>query len=484
LIEGARAGREVPDRRRLVWAMVLAAAIAALAAAAGIPVRALFSAQVAGDEPEYLITTLSLTEDRSLDVSDEYAAGRYRSFHEAPARPHGRTQADGRLLVPHEPLLPVLLAVPLRLGGWVGAKLALAALAAVLSAVMVWTAVRRLRAPPLAALVTVGVFGASAPLAVYGSQVYPELPAGLAIVVAVAAFTGPLRAPGLALLGAAVVALPWMGSKYVLFAFVLVLAGVLRLVRRGSYGQAAALAGALGVAAAGFLGLHRLWYDGWTAYAAGGQPQGAERAILGGGDLELLGRSPRLAGLLLDRTFGLGVWQPAWIMAIPAVAALLSARPRGWTALALPVAAGWLGGAFLAVTMAGWWWPGRHIVAGLPVLALAIAWWAGRGRARLWLLGGLGAVGISSHIWMLMEGWELKITWVVNFTKTSNPFYRTWRLALPDYLESSPESWVLHGLWIALAGGLAVWGWQSRPTGTSAPAQTGALPAPSGEVYG
>ena len=60
------------------------------------------------------------------------------------------------------------------------AKLTLAAVAAALAALLVWIAVRRFGVPVLAAAVVVGVFAASAPLAAYGSQIYPELPAALA----------------------------------------------------------------------------------------------------------------------------------------------------------------------------------------------------------------------------------------------------------------------------------------------------------------
>ena len=43
---------------------------------------------------------------------------------------------------------------------------------------------------------------------------------------------------------------------------------------------------------------------------------------------------------------------------------------------------------FVALTMQGWWFPGRQLVVVLPAAVLAIAWWArGGGRAA-----GRGAV--------------------------------------------------------------------------------------------
>ena len=71
---------------------------------------------------------------------------------------------------------------------------ALAALAAgaILAMVTAWTAVRRFGVRQGVALPVVGVFACTAPLATYATQIYPEIPAALAVMVAVAALSGPL----------------------------------------------------------------------------------------------------------------------------------------------------------------------------------------------------------------------------------------------------------------------------------------------------
>ena len=79
-------------------------------------------------------------------------------------------------------------AVPVGVGGWLtggtgewlGAKLALAAMAGVLAGLTMVVAMRRLGVSPLVAMLTALVAGLSPPLAIYGTQVYPELPAALA----------------------------------------------------------------------------------------------------------------------------------------------------------------------------------------------------------------------------------------------------------------------------------------------------------------
>ena len=181
--------------------MVAVAVVAFAAAAAGVGSRASYGARTTADEPHYLLTALSIAHDGDLDVRDEFARMEYLPFHEIPLDPQAAPRADGSLIEPHDPLLPVVLAAPAALGGWVPAKLTLAAVAAALAALLVWIAVRRFGVPVLAAAVVVGVFAASAPLAAYGSQIYPELPAALLVAVAIAAVTGPLGRGGLATLG-------------------------------------------------------------------------------------------------------------------------------------------------------------------------------------------------------------------------------------------------------------------------------------------
>jgi hypothetical protein len=413
-------------------------------------------AQLTGDEPHYLLTAISIGEDGSLDVADEVAAGRFRAFHAADLDPQARPLPDGRLVEPHDPLLPALLAGPVAAGGWLAAKLALAALAGVLGALLVWIAVRRLAVSAGTAALVVVLLGASAPLAVYGAQVYPELPAGLAVAVGVAALTGRLRAGGLAALAAATIALPWLSVKYAPLAAALALPAFARLARPRRLVAASLLLAALGVGAAAFLVAHRAWYGGWTPYAAGDHFVGGELTVVGH-DPDYAGRSRRLLGLLVDRTFGLAAWQPAWLLLVPAAAALLTRRPRGWPALALPLCAGWLVATFVALTMHGWWFPGRQLVAVLPLGVLALAWWACGSRGRLRALLGLGALGAATHVWLLAEGYAGGITLVVDFFDTSNPWYRAWRLALPDHMSPGPVDWVLTGVWTALVAAAAVY---------------------------
>jgi hypothetical protein len=213
---GTRHGSAALEAARVRLMMALVGMVGFAAAAAGILVPATHGTWTTADEPQYLLTAISLAEDHDLDIADELAEGRWRPFHDLPLPTQTEALAGGRRLSPHDPLLPLLLAGPVAAGGWVGAKLAMAALAGLLAALLVWTAVRRLGVPAGAAALAAVVFACSPPLAVYGSQLYPELPAALAVLAAAAALLAPGAPTRRATLvvGAAVAAQPWLGVKY------------------------------------------------------------------------------------------------------------------------------------------------------------------------------------------------------------------------------------------------------------------------------
>jgi hypothetical protein len=441
--------------RRLTLVLATVWLVVTLWCAAGIPVRATYGAQTTADEPQYLLTAISLYTDRDLDIADELAERRWTAFHEAELPEQTRPLPGGRRLSPHDPLLPLLLAVPAGLGGWAGAKLAMAGLAGLLAVLLVWTAVRRLRVPLVPATVAVLACALSPPLAVYATQLYPELVAALAVAVALAVLPAVARSPGAAVAaGLAITALPWLGTKYAPVAAVLALAAAWVLRGRGwrpllVFGGGLALAGAVYV-----LG-HLAIYGGLTPYAVGDHFTGGELDVVGTTP-NYAGRTIRLTGLLTDRTFGLIPWAPVWLLAVPALAAVV--RRREGRVLAGVLAAGWLTATYVALTMHGWWWPGRQVVVVLPAAVLALAMWA-RGR---WVVvtGMAGLIGAVNFACLVAAGIPRRLTWVVDFYQVAAP-YRLLRPLLPDGLTVTPVTWVLHAVWAALLAGLAVAGWRS-----------------------
>ena len=70
--------------RSLTSKMILVAAGTFIVAVSAINARATYGAKISVDEPQYLLTALSIAEDRDLDISDELAEERYLPFHEIP----------------------------------------------------------------------------------------------------------------------------------------------------------------------------------------------------------------------------------------------------------------------------------------------------------------------------------------------------------------------------------------------------------------
>ncbi len=456
-------------RLSLRRALVLVFLVGTVAAAAGIGVRATFGAHVAVDEVQYLLSALSLAVDGNLDIADEWADQRWAAFADVEPPVQTEVLADGREISPHDPLLPVVLALPMGLFGWVGAKLALAGLAGLLAASTLWVAVRRFAIPLPLAAAGVGLASASAPLAVYGQQVYPELPAALAVVLAVAALLAARPTPGsMLLLGAAVTALPWLSVKYVPVAAVLALLAGYRWWRDGFRHSVAQLAGGLVGMGALYLLAHRFVWGGWTVYASGDHFQESGEFGVVGFHPDYVGRALRLVGLLVDRGYGLVPWQPGWLLLVPALAAAaglwwrarrlggddVASGPGHTAVLGWPLLAGWLVATFVAVTMTGFWWPGRQVVVVLPLaLLLILRWLAGAGPMLHRIAGTLAAIGVLSYGLLLVDGYQREITWVSGFEQVDNPGYAFVRLLLPDY---RGQFWVLHLVWLAILLGLTV----------------------------
>lgn len=429
-------------RMALVAASVFAVGLLALDA------RATYGTRVTADEPQYLLTALSLGEDFNLDISDEIDEERFRSFHEIGLNLQTMDMTEeGQRISPHDPLLPLLLAAPMRIGGWVGAKVALSALAGIAAAAL-HLAVRRFGAGLNPATWVVGGFFASPPLVSYATQLYPAVPAALCVVLAVTAATGPYDRRWSRVGVAAVIALPWLSVKYVPIAAVAAAALLWRARTDG--GRRSVLTGAA-LAAAGlvYVVVHQRIYGGWTVYAAGDHFIDGELLVVGD-DPDYLGRSRRLIGLLVDRGFGLIAWNPAYLALPLGLAGLARAGRPGRGVLLTVIGAGWATATWPALTMHGWWWPGRQVVPVLPLAAVAVAVGVDRvGRRLSAVLAGLG-LGLASWLWLVVEASTGRRTLVVDFEETANPWYGLWRLALPDHRVYDTGDKALTALWVGV----------------------------------
>ncbi len=311
-----------------------------------------------GDEPHYLVMAHSLWSDGDLDLGDDHANAEYAAFYADTLSPHLSPNARGGKYSKHMPGLAVALLPGYALAGANGARLVLAALAA-LSGVLVHRLARQSLGSPGSALGIWAAYSFTPPVAFYAVSVYPETAALVPVVVLLltARRAATARTVTAAVISAAV--LPWLHTKFLPLAAM----GLgLTLLRPGRRWVRLAGAGAFAVSVLLLLAFLRARYGSASLTAAFGP------AALS------LGQAPFGAlGLFLDRQFGLFVGSPVWLLALPGAALLLRHR-TGDGVRALLMAASVMG---VAAPYAEWWGgtcpPGRYLLPALPALALALA---------------------------------------------------------------------------------------------------------------
>lgn len=363
-----------------------------------------------GDEPHYLLTATSVIEDGDVDLLDEYRERAYAEFYPYDLDPHGQT-TDGRLNEPHGVGFPLLIAPALAVGGPKGVELFVAALAALAVALGYLLALRAVPDPwAFGAALAVGL---SPPFLAYGGAVYPELAAATALAGAALLALRLEERPGraaafgcFALLGAT----PWLGTKYVPVALVIGYFAVRALQRQHRRLLAFGSVELALFSLAFYVGVNEALYGGFTPYAA---DVPGETATGAAGALGHAERSYRLVALFADREYGLLRWAPVFLLAFTGLwllwrahrerlaAALPSHRRAEETAAlcATALAATLAVGAFLAPTMFGFWFPGRHILTGL-VFAVPLVAWGLRHAPRAGAVLALAGVAASVWVWV------------------------------------------------------------------------------------
>jgi hypothetical protein len=352
-------------RTWLLWAVAVA-----LYSAVGLHYAS--DLQVSGDEPHYLVMAQSLWRDHDLDLRDEYGGEEWAEFVPGPLRPHwGAPRADGRPFPAHSPGLPLLLAPAYAAAGRAGCVLLLAFVAAG-AALVARQLAFQLTQDALASLVA-WLAAAGPPLFFYSFHLYTEAPSALAAGGALLILLGGAGTGRAALAAALAGALPWLHLKMIPAAAALGIVAVLRLRGRGL----AVFLSIAGAAALGFAAYHAAVFGSPSPLAVyGGVPPDARVATW---------RS--LAGLLLDRSFGLLPAAPVFVLALAGLPVLLQKRGAWPHAL--------VGFAVLAplLTWRMWWGgqcpPARFLVPLVPVLAVALALRVAgsAGGLRRWLAG-------------------------------------------------------------------------------------------------
>ena len=370
------------------------------------------SADYGGDEPHQLLTTMSIVEDGSPNLIDEYRSRDYDEYYPYELRPRGVLTA-GNLNEPHGVGFPLMIAPAWAIGGETGVELLLAAIAA-LAVVLAYALALRAVPDPWALGGTLAV-AFSPPMLAYSTAVHADLAAAVALagaaLIALRMDEHPSRRAAVAcffLLST----LPWLDIRFapagiVVAAFAL---GALRMAGRRWATLVSLEIPAVSIAV--FLSVNDNLFGGPTPHSAGlGEDETGTGASFPMGYLE---RSYRLVALFVDRESGLLRWAPVLALALFGAWLLVRERERR-LARAIPalrreqraitlcaVACGVQLGvaAFLAPTMFGFWFPGKHLVAVLPLMVPLVA----LGLRRAPRVGAaLAALTVAGSAWLLAD---------------------------------------------------------------------------------
>jgi hypothetical protein len=423
-----------------------------------VGLRATHGASITADEPFYLLTTQSLIDDGNLDLKAQYERRSYESFFDHPDGLWRQSieTSDGLLLSPHEPGLSVLLIPGFALDGLRGSQVQLLLMAALtFSLAFVLTSLETGRLW-LSWLVT-AVVGLGATAFVYSTEIYPEIPGALCLVASLLLLRSGSKGVWTAVAAALLLSgLLWLGMKY----------APLGLLVAGAYlfaldAKSRAVFVALGAASAViYVWFHYAVFEDLTAYSVNTVYEGAGAPSVLQDHISFQERFYRLWGLLIDQRFGSGRWVPFLLLAVPALPLLIRAGRTGWLALGL-IGAQVLIATFVAITMMGWWFPGRTLMIVLPLFPLALtllvaslpAW----GKA---LAGALGAISLYFTVALHQAGTRDGIRLAVDPFDMQDGLFRLTANVFPNYQRWTDETIALTVAWLtlfALATGAVVW---------------------------
>ena len=437
--------------RELLLAAVALFLLLSVAYVFSIDIRATRGASITGDEPFYLLTTQSLLADGDFDLRNQYQSKSYESFFDHPDDLWLQSvpREDGPLLSPHNPGLSLVVVPGFVLGGLVGTQVQLLLLAAVTLALAFVLADRLTGHRLISWVVSLGV-GLTATTFIYSTEIYPEFPAALALVVALLLVTRQRQfgiLDGL-WLAAILSSMCWLGTKYAPLSLVVSAYFLLKANRAGRI----TLLVAGGLSAALFAWFHLHLFGGLTPYGISVVYAQWNTVEILGGHIEFSERYYRLWGLFIDRRFGIGRWAPLLLVAIPGMALLATGGGALRLVLTL-ILIQLLIATFVAITMMGWWFAGRTMLTVLPLFIIPIGLIVT--RVPLWgkvTVAVLGTYTLAITAGLAMAGHAEEITIAVDPFDMAYPPFQGLAGLFPLYTWWTTETWWLTFSWWALVG--------------------------------
>ena len=406
-----------------------------------------------GDEPHYLVMTQSLLRDRDLKIENNHERGDYAEYYPSRLSPDYRARgSNGEIYSIHPVGLPILLAPAYAVGGYRAVVWFLMSVAA-MTAAWLWLWTLTLTGSPGAATFAWAAVALSGPYVFNTFTVYPEIPAGLCVMIAASSalchralgnessFRAPLHVWGAAL---AVAALPWLSTKYA--AMAIVLAAILAWNQRRSVGAAVVLGTMVTSLAAWFGFFYFIWGVPLPSAPYGSNTQISLWTFFSG-----------FPGVFFDQEYGVVTYAPVLGLGLVGLAGMWrDPRTRqlavGLTGIAMALLV-------LVCSFALWWggsaMPGRPIISILGLLGAPIAWFyknnvdnASR-RAVIQFLLLISLAVMLTMTWSVgglllaqgRDGSSSLLEWL-------SPTWHLWTSA-PSYIMSSPPvAYVKTLLWI------------------------------------
>ena len=414
-------------------------------------IRATYGASITGDEPFYLLTTKSLISDQDLDLQNQYQNHDYEEFfdHEDGLWKQSVPLSDGTLLSPHNPGLSVFLMPGYFLGGLFGAQMQMAVTAAITWALAFLLAFELSKSFWLSILSTLSL-GLSATAVIYGSEIYPEVPAALVLVLSLL-YLKRVTVDNwwkITIFIFLVSLLPWLGTKYAILGLVLVIWSLCQIDRV----SVVKMLGGLALSGGVYIWFHLVTFEGLTPYNVNMVYYNNSTWTIFGFHIDFINQFYRLWGLLLDRRFGLVHWQPITLLTLPGLFFLArqSAIPR---VIAVLVGAQWLVACFVAITMMGYWFPGRTVMTIFPLLPCLLVVILERYSTSklLWISFVITSLyGLLTSYSLIQAGKSMQIVVAFNPFELDSWLFKQIGFLFPQYTSWTFETWILTVVWLAV----------------------------------
>jgi hypothetical protein len=190
-------------------------------------------------------------------------------------------------------------------------------------------------------------------------------------------------------------------------------------------------------------------FDHVIAYSANTVYEGASATSVLEQHVSFEDRAYRLWGIFVDQRFGVGRWAPLFLLVLPALPLLLRKGRVGTTVAAL-VLVQILIATFVAITMMGFWFPGRTLMVVLPLFALVLTNFALRVPvARLSMVAlGLTSFAITASLYGAVHDGPYRLA-VDPFDMWALPFRAT-AFLFPDYRAWDAGTVALTALWLVV----------------------------------